>query len=61
MRRLSQFFSIFAKIMYQMKRFLIFFLALLPILAWAQVPTVDPTGTYYVIDEEGKEETGDEK
>ena len=42
-----------------MKRFLFFFLALMPLLAWAQVPTVEPNGTYYRTNEEGKEESGD--
>lgn len=42
-----------------MKRFFIFFLAFLPLFAWAQVPTVDPLGTYYTTNESGEEETGD--
>lgn len=42
-----------------MKRILFFFLALLPLLAWAQIPTVDPVGTYYTVNEKGEEETGD--
>ena len=44
-----------------MKRFFIIFLALLPLLAWAQteIPTIDPTGTYFLINEIGEEETGD--
>jgi len=42
-----------------MKRFLFFFLAFMPLLAWAQVPTVEPNGTYYRTNEEGKEESGD--
>ncbi len=45
--------------MYQMKRILFIFLTLLPLLAWAQIPTVDPVGTYTLIDEDGEEETGD--
>ena len=42
-----------------MKRFFIFFLAFLPLFAWAQVPTVDPLGTYYTTTEDGQEDTGD--
>ncbi len=42
-----------------MKHILFLFLALLPYFAWAQVPTVDPVGTYYNTDEEGNEDTGD--
>lgn len=42
-----------------MKRILFFFLALLPFLAWAQVPSIDPIGTYYSVDELGEETTGD--
>lgn len=42
-----------------MKRILFFFLAFLPLLAWAQIPTVDPVGTYYTVNEKGEEETGD--
>lgn len=42
-----------------MKQFLFLFLALLPLLAWAQVPTVEPHGTYYRTNEDGNEETGD--
>ena len=47
--------------MYEMKRFLFFFLALLPLIAWAQteIPTVDPVGTYTTVNEKGEEETGD--
>lgn len=56
---MSCFFSIFAEIISEMKRFLFFFLALLPLLAWAQTPTVEPVGTYYTIKEDGEEETGD--
>lgn len=59
------FFYIFAQNMYQMKHFIFYFLAFLLPAAWsslwAQVPTVDPLGTYYRIDEEGEEETGDVK
>ena len=48
-----------------MKRFIFFFIASLLLapctFLWAQVeiPKVDPIGTYYRIDEEGQEETGD--
>ena len=42
-----------------MKRFFIFLLAFLPLFAWAQVPTVDPLGTYYTTTEDGQEDTGD--
>jgi gliding motility-associated-like protein len=48
--------------MYKMKRILFLLLAFLPILTWAQevvIPTVDPLGTYYRINEDGEEETGD--
>lgn len=45
--------------MYQMKRFLTIFLALLPIIAWAQTPSVEIVGTYYVLNEKGEMETGD--
>lgn len=45
--------------MYDMKRFLSFFIVLMPLLAFAQVPSVDPQGTYYTRDEKGDEETGD--
>jgi len=45
--------------MYEMKRFLILFFALLPLFAWAQVPAVDPVGTYYTTTEDGQEDTGD--
>lgn len=63
MQRISLFFSIFAENIYQMKRFFIFFFASLLLVPcsslWAQVeiPTVDPTATYYMIDENGEEET----
>ena len=59
MTHISRFFCIFAQNMYRMKRILFFFLALLPLLAWAQIPTVDPLGTYYSVDEKGEEITGD--
>lgn len=42
-----------------MKHILFLFLSLLPFLAWAQIPTVDPVGTFYSTNEEGEEETGD--
>ncbi|MCR5849476.1 MAG: gliding motility-associated C-terminal domain-containing protein [Bacteroidaceae bacterium] len=42
-----------------MKRILFIFLALLPLFAWAQIPSIDPVGTYYLINEVGEEETGD--
>lgn len=42
-----------------MKRILFFFLALIPLFAWAQLPSLDPIGTYYRIEEDGEEETGD--
>ena len=42
-----------------MRRILFLFLALMPLLAWAQLPTVDPVGTYYSRDEAGDEVTGD--
>lgn len=41
-----------------MKRFLFFFLALIPLLVDAQVPTVNPTATYYMTDKDGQEESG---
>ena len=44
--------------MCQMKHFFIIFLALLPLMAWAQIPTVDPVGTYTTVNEKGEEETG---
>ena len=63
MHRLSLFFSNFAKILQKMKRIFFFFLAFLLLSPgsslWAQVPSVDPLGTYTRIDEEGTEETGD--
>ena len=59
MHRFSLFFPIFAEIIYMMKRILFFFLVLLPFLAWAQVPSIDPIGTYYSVDELGEETTGD--
>ena len=40
-----------------MKRILFFFLVLMPLMAWAQSPTVDPSATYYLTNEEGEEET----
>jgi len=43
--------------MYKMKRIFFFFLALLPLFAWAQVPAINPTATYYMT-KEGQEETG---
>ncbi len=45
--------------MYNMKRILFLLLALLPLWAWAQIPTVDPVGTYYTTNDKGEEETGD--
>ena len=42
-----------------MKHILFLFLSLLPFLAWAQIPTVDPVGTFYSTNEDGEEETGD--
>lgn len=63
MHRFSLFFSIFAENISQMKRFLIFFftsLLLVPCSSlWAQVviPTVDPTATYFMTNDEGEEET----
>ena len=45
--------------MCQMKRYLFLIIMLLPLLAWGQVPTVDPIGTYYTQNDEGEEETGD--
>ena len=46
--------------MYKMKRIFLFsyFLILLFSPAWAQVPTVEPTATYYMTNESGEEETG---
>lgn len=41
-----------------MKRILFFFLALMPLFAWAQAPTLDPTATYYMTNDKGEEETG---
>lgn len=52
------FFSNFAKIMCKMKRILFFFLALIPLLAVAQVPTISPTATYYTTGADGQEESG---
>ena len=37
-----------------MKRILFIFLALLPLFAWAQIPSIDPVGTYYIINEVGE-------
>ena len=42
-----------------MKRILFLFFAILPLLAWAQAPTLEPTATYFTTDEEGKEESGE--
>lgn len=42
-----------------MKHIIIIFAALLPLVAWAQVPSVDPTGTYSTIGDDGQEDTGD--
>ena len=42
-----------------MKRIISVFLILLPFLTYAQVPTVDPLGTYYLTNDDGEEETGD--
>ena len=42
-----------------MKRISILLVALLPLLAWAQTPTVDPAGIYYTLDEQGEEISGD--
>jgi len=44
--------------MYEMKHILFIFLAFMPLYMWAQVPTVNPLGTYYLIGDDGKEETG---
>jgi len=63
MHRFSLFFYIFAENIYQMKRFFIFFLATLLLVPcsslWAQVviPTVDPTATYFMKDENGEKGT----
>ena len=38
-----------------MKHILFLFLSLLPFLAWAQIPTVDPVGTFYSTNEDGEE------
>lgn len=45
--------------MYKMKRILTIFLVLLPLITWAQTPSVEIVGTYYVTNEDGEEETGD--
>ncbi|MBP3710903.1 MAG: gliding motility-associated C-terminal domain-containing protein [Bacteroidaceae bacterium] len=42
-----------------MKRILFILLVLMPLFALAQTPSVEPVGTYYRINEEGEEETGD--
>lgn len=42
-----------------MKRILFFFLPFMSLFAWGQVPAIDPIGTYYTIDDNGEEETGD--
>ena len=42
-----------------MKRIISLFLALLPLLAWAQTPSVEILGTYYYHGENGEEVTGD--
>lgn len=42
-----------------MKRILFLILVLLPLVAWTQTPSVNPIGTYYTLDEEGDEDTGD--
>ena len=41
-----------------MKHILFIFLVISPLFAWAQVPAVEPVGTYYTINEKGEEETG---
>ena len=42
-----------------MKRILFFFLVLMPLLSWAQTPSLEITGTYYYRGEKGEEMTGD--
>ena len=59
MHGFSLFFHIFAEIISSMKRFFSLFAVLLPLLALAQIPTVEPRGTYYRTNEDGNEETGD--
>lgn len=54
---LSCFFANFAKTMYKMRLLLFIALACMHLLTWAQTPTVDPTATYYMVNEEGEEET----
>ena len=59
MQGMSCFFVNFAANMTEMRRILFLFLAFLPLWAWAQIPTVDPVGTYYRINEKGEEVSGD--
>ena len=40
-----------------MKCFFFFFLAIMPLLTWAQVPTINPTATYYMT-KDNQEESG---
>lgn len=42
-----------------MKRFLMLFATLLPLMAWAQIPEVNPLCTYFLLNDKGEEETGD--
>ena len=40
-----------------MRQILFIYFAFISLFAFAQVPTVDPTATYYMINDEGEEET----
>ena len=51
------FFANFAEILYEMRQILFIYFAFISLFAFAQVPTVDPTATYYMINDEGEEET----
>ena len=49
----SRKFATFAKIKCMMNRFAVFFICLLPLMAWAQTqPSVDPQGTYITVEGE---------
>ena len=52
-----RFFANFAEILYEMKQILFVYFTFLSFFAFAQSPTVDPTATYYMINDEGVEET----
>ena len=51
------FFANFAEILYEMRQILFIYFAFISLFGFAQVPTVDPTATYYMINDEGEEET----